>query len=390
LNIAPNTYEYFSHKRVIFGKSLAESVNEELGHHDARKVFVISTRSLNQNTDVVSELQRTLGNKFAGLFDQVVSHVPRTVGIAAAEQARAVGPDLIISIGGGSAIDTGKLVQICLAENITTTRELDDFRVVTEANGTSRVPKIKQADVRQLVIPTTLSGAEWSHTTGSTDDERGIKDIYIQSDLAAPGILLVPEILKYTPLDIWLTSGMRGVDHAIGSLVSKNSHPFTDSTTAEGLRMLNRSLRATKKDPDNVEHRFESLIALWLASTGMMRMQYGASHGLSWHLSAVAEVAHGHCSCVLIPATLRFNKSHTRDKQSHISEILGQPGVDAADAVLDLIRTLELPEKMREVGIRREHLEKIANDAMRNLLVRNNCRPITSVDDVMEILEMAF
>jgi len=93
---------------------------------------------------------------------------------------------------------------------------------------------------------------------------------------------------------------------------------------------------------------------------------------------------------VLIPATLRFNKSHTRDKQSHISEILGQPGVDAADAVLDLIRTLELPEKMREVGIRREHLEKIANDAMRNLLVRNNCRPITSVDDVMEILEMAF
>ena len=154
--------------------------------------------------------------------------------------------------------------------------------------------------------------------------------------------------------------------------------------------MLNRSLRATKNDPDNVEHRFESLIALWLASTGMMRMQYGASHGLSWHLSAVADVAHGHCSCVLIPATLRFNKAYTIDAQRQISEILGQPDVEAADAVLDLIRALGLPEKMQEVGIRREHLGKIANDAMGNLLVRNNCRPITSVDDVMEILEMAF
>ncbi len=390
MNIVPNTYEYFSHKRVIFGKPLAESVSEELDHHDARKVFVISTRSLSQKTDVVSQLQRVLGNKFGGLFDQVVSHVPRAVGIAATEHARSIKPDLIISIGGGSAIDTGKLVQICLAENIKTTEELDRFRVVTDSNGASHVPTIKTSGIRQLVIPTTLSGAEWSHTTGSTDDERGIKDIYIQSDLAAPGILLVPEILKHTPLDIWLTSGFRGVDHAIGSLVSKNAHPFTNSTTAEGLRMLNRSLRATKNDPDNVEHRFESLIALWLASTGMMRMQYGASHGLSWHLSAVADVAHGHCSCVLIPATLRFNKAYTIDAQRQISEILGQPDVEAADAVLDLIRALDLPEKMREVGIRREHLGKIANDAMGNLLVRNNCRPITSVDDVMEILEMAF
>ena len=96
------------------------------------------------------------------------------------------------------------------------------------------------------------------------------------------------------------------------------------------------------------------------------------------------------CSCVLIPATLRFNKAYTIDAQRQISEILGQPDVEAADAVLDLIRALDLPEKMREVGIRREHLGKIANDAMGNLLVRNNCRPITSVDDVMEILEMAF
>ena len=390
MDINPNTYEYFSHERVIFGKPLADSVREELGHHDARKVFVISTRSLNRNTDVVEQLQDTLGDRCVGLFDQVVSHVPRSVGVAAAQCVRAVDPDVIISIGGGSAIDTGKLVQICLAENITTTVELDEFRVTTEEDGTTRVPNIKQSAIRQLVIPTTLSGAEWSHTTGSTDDERGIKDIYIQSALAAPGILLVPEILGHTPLDIWLTSGMRGVDHAIGSLVSKNSHPFTDSTTAEGLRMLSRSLRATKKDPENLEHRFESLVALWLASTGMMRMQYGASHGLSWHLSAVAEVAHGHCSCVLIPATLRFNKSHTLEKQALISNILGRPGAEAADAVLELIRDLALPEKMREVGIKREHLDKIANDAMRNLLVRNNSRPINSVDDVMEILEMAF
>jgi alcohol dehydrogenase class IV len=388
--IKPNTYEYFRQERIIFGKPMREALAEELPRHDAKRIFVISTRTLARKTNVLTELRDALGNRWAGLFDDVESHVPRHVAVKAAEAARAAKPDLIISIGGGSAIDTGKAVLICLAEDIRDPRGFDPFAVRTDDAGKTVVPKIKDAPCRQIVIPTTLSGGEFSHTTGSTDTERHIKDIYIQPNIAAPAVILDPRITVHTPAWVWLSSGMRAVDHCVGSMCSKNAHPFTDATTAEALRMLNRSLRAVRKAPNDLDVRLESQVGVWLASTGMMRMQYGASHGLSWHLSAIADVPHGHCSCVLLPSVLRFNKPVNEAQQRRVSEVMGLPRLDAADAILDLIKALDLPYRLRDVGIKPEHLDVIARDAMHNLLVRNNPRPIDEPRQVREILDLAW
>jgi alcohol dehydrogenase class IV len=388
--IQPGSYEYFRQERVIFGKPLADALTEELAHHDARRIFVVATRSLSRKTDVVGQLRSVLGNRFAGLFDAVESHVPRASAVAAAAVARAAAPDLLIAIGGGSALDTGKMVQLCLAESITEPRQLDAFRVWTDDAGNTTVPAIATPSLRQIAIPTTLSGAEWSHTTGSTDPKRHIKDIYIQADLAAPAVILDAAITLHTPMWVWLSSGMRAVDHAIGSLCSRHPTPFSDATTVRALAMLNRSLRRTVVAPDDLDARLESLVGVWLASTGMMRMQYGASHGLSWHLSALADVPHGDCSCVLLPSVLRFNQSVNGDRQHAVSEALDCPGLDAADAVLDLIQALGRPSRLRDVGITRANIDTICQDAMHNLLVRNNPRDIDRPEQIREILEMAW
>ncbi len=388
--IQPGTYEYFRQERVIFGKPLAEALAEELAHHDAQRIFVVATRSLSHRTDVVMQLRSLLGNRFAGLFDDVEPHVPRASAIAAAAAARAASPGLLIAIGGGSALDTGKMVQLCLAEHITDPRQLDAFRVRTDDVGHTTMPAIAAPSLRQIAIPTTLSGAEWSHTTGSTDPERHIKDIYIHADLAAPAVILDAAISVHTPMWVWLSSGMRAVDHAIGSLCSKHPTPFSDATTVKALGMLNRSLRRVVVAPDDLDARLESLVGVWLASTGMMRMQYGASHGLSWHLSALADVPHGDCSCVLLPSVLRFNQLVNGERQRAVSEALGRPDLDAADAVLDFIQALGRPYRLRDVGITRAHIETICQDAMHNLLVRNNPRRIDRPEHVREIIEMAW
>jgi alcohol dehydrogenase class IV len=388
--IQPGTYEYFRQERVIFGKPLAEALVEELAHHDAQRIFVVATRSLSHRTDVVMQLRSLLGNRFAGLFDDVEPHVPRASAIAAAAAARAASPGLLIAIGGGSALDTGKMVQLCLAEHITDPRQLDAFRVRTDDVGHTTMPAIAAPSLRQIAIPTTLSGAEWSHTTGSTDPERHIKDIYIHADLAAPAVILDAAISVHTPMWVWLSSGMRAVDHAIGSLCSKHPTPFSDATTVKALGMLNRSLRRVVVAPDDLDARLESLVGVWLASTGMMRMQYGASHGLSWHLSALADVPHGDCSCVLLPSVLRFNQLVNGERQRAVSEALGRPDLDAADAVLDFIQALGRPYRLRDVGITRAHIETICQDAMHNLLVRNNPRRIDRPEHVREIIEMAW
>lgn len=388
--IAPGIYQFFKQERVIFGRGIDEAVPAELARHHARRIFVVATRTLSRKTDVVRRLEALIGPRHAGTFDDVEPHVPREVAIAATERAREAGADLIVSIGGGSAIDTGKMVQICIAENVRDSRELDRLRVRTDDIGKTVVPFIKVPPLRQICIPTTLSGGEFSHTTGSTDRVRNIKDIYIQDEIAAPAVILDPAITVHTPEWVWLASGMRAVDHAVGSLCSKNPNPFTDATTAVGLEMLNRTLRAVRQNPQDLQIRLESQLGVWLSSTGMMRMQYGASHGLSWHLSAVADVPHGHTSCVLLPSVLRYNEPVTRERQRKVAALLGQPETSAADAVLNLIAALDMPSRMRDVGIREEHLDKIARDAMHNLLVRNNARPIDRVEEVREILDMAF
>ena len=388
--IQPGTYEYFRQERVIFGKPLAVALPEALAHHDARRVFVVATRSLSRKTDAITHLRKRLGNRFVGVFDDVESHVPRASAVAAAAVARAADPDLLIAIGGGSALDTGKMVQLCLAERITDPLQLDAFRVRTDDSGSTTVPTITPPTLRQIAIPTTLSGAEWSHTTGSTDPERHIKDIYIQPYLAAPTVILDAALSIHTPMWVWLSSGMRAVDHAIGSLCSKHPTPFSDATTVKALTMLNRSLRRVVVTPDDIDARLESLVGVWLASTGMMRMQYGASHGLSWHLSALADVPHGDCSCVLLPSVLRFNQSVNAERQRIVSDALERPDLDAADAVLDLIQALGRPNRLRDVGITRAHIDTICQEAMHNLLVRNNPRTIDQPQRVREILEMAW
>ena len=384
------TYEYFAQDRILFGKPVASALEEEFARSPAERVFVISTRTLSRKTDVVDGLRETLGARFAGLFDDCVSHVPRQTVMAAAAAAREARPDRIIAIGGGSAIDIAKMVLVVMGENLTEAAQLDPFYVKVDDAGRSSVPPIRPSGIRQISIPTTLSGAEFSHTAGAVDERRHVKDLYIQRDLAAPAVVLDPAITVHTPEWVWLSSGMRAVDHAIESICSRTAHPFTDSTCLHALGMLHRSLLATKADPADLKERLDGQVGVWLASTGMMRGQYGASHGLSFHLSAIAEVPHGHCSCVLLPAVLRYNKPVNADRQGRVAEMLGRAGEDAADALTAFIGELGLPTHLRDVGIRREHFAQIAADAMHNLLVRNNPRPVNHPDDVLAILEMAW
>lgn len=390
MGLQRNVYQYFRQERIVYGFPLEEAIRTELERYAGERIFVVATRSLNRKTGVVSGLIQALGPRFAGLFDEVEPHVPRTTAVAAAAAARKAGADMLISIGGGSAVDTGKMVQICLAEDIADPLQLDRLRVRTEDDGTAVVPRIATPPLRQIVVPTTLSGGEFSHTAGSTDTERHIKDIYIEDDLAAPSVILDPAATVSTPEWLWMSSGMRAVDHAIGSICTANPNPLTDATTPEGLRRLAGAMRRVKARPDDLEARLDCQLGVWLSSTGMMRMQYGASHGLSWHLSAVADVPHGHCSCVLLPATLRFNAPVNAERQKIVSDCLGAPDAAAADAVLALIDELGLPSRLRDVGIERQHFDKIAKDAMHNLLVRNNPRRIDRPEQVLEILEMAW
>jgi alcohol dehydrogenase class IV len=150
------------------------------------------------------------------------------------------------------------------------------------------------------------------------------------------------------------------------------------------------SLRATMKDPADLAARAQSQIAAFIACHNSSRVGSGASHGLGYILGPRFHLGHGHTSCLVLPHVLRWNETVTAERQKALADALGRPQMRAGDAVAELVRDLEQPHRLRDVGVRREDLPAIAEEAAKHPVVLTNPRPITSPKDVLEILEPAW
>jgi alcohol dehydrogenase class IV len=388
--INPGAYVFLAQDRVIFGKPAREAVAEEAARRNVRRVFIVASKTLSRKTDVVSAIRTSLGERFAGLFDETREHVPRDSVLEAAGAVRAANPDLIVTVGGGTPMDTVKVMLVCLAENITSTERLGEYYIRAKPDGTREVKPVGSPPMRQIIVPTTLSGAEFSNLGAAIDPARKIKDLYTGREIGADTVILDPAVTVHTPDWLWLSTGMRAVDHAVETICSKAPQPFTDATCLYGLGMLAKSLRRNREAPDDLNARLESQLGVWLSTTGLGRVPWGASHGIGHQLGAVAGVPHGHCTCVMLPTVLRWNKSVNAGQQAMVARALGAPGKDAADAVAELIGDLGMPSRLREVGVKREHFDAIADGSLTNLFVTQNPRPVKRREDVLEMLEAAY
>mgnify|MGYP003624719678 CR=1 FL=1 len=383
-------YEFLAQDRVVFGVPAARAVAEQAERMGANRVFLVSSQTLSRKTDEIDRIKDALGERFVGLFDECVPHVPRDSVLCAAAAVRKADPDLIVTVGGGTPVDTVKVLLICLAHDLQTSEELDGYRVRVSEDGAKVVPEVASPPLRQIIVPTTLSGAEFSKIGGATDPVREVKDLYIGREIGGQAVILDAAITVHTPDWLWLSTGLRAIDHAVETICSRAPQPFTDATCLHGLRMLDESLRINRGQPENLDARLQSQLGVWLSSTGLGRVDWGASHGIGHQLGAVAGVPHGYCSCVMLPSVLLYNHEVNADRQSLISEALGQPEVPAADLVAALIKDLGLPARLRDVGVKREHFEAIARGGMQNMMVRSNPRPVDRHEDILEILELAW
>jgi alcohol dehydrogenase class IV len=380
------SYAYLPLERVIFGRPAAAAALEEAERIGASRVFIVASKSLARKTTVIRGIADALGSRYAGLFDGCVQHSPRASVIAAADAVRAAAPDLILTVGGGTAIDTVKVLQICLAHGIETAEGLDGLHASVGPDGKRHAPEIRPSPVRQVAVPTTLSGAEFSNLAGVTDERIRQKHSFIGPDIGARAVILDPEITVHTPEWLWLSTGIRGVDHAVETLCSIDAHPYCDGLALHALRLFAEALPR----PHDLAARLTCQQASWLAGSSIARVNYGASHGIGHALGAFADVPHGHTSCVMLPHVMRYNEPATGAKQQLIAEVFGRSRVPAADAVAELVAALKQPTTLRAVGVKREQLPKIAEAAMHNFWVRTNPQPIRSPDDVMRILEAAW
>jgi maleylacetate reductase len=378
-------------ERIVFGEPAGEAVAAEVARYQARRVFVVSTRSLERLAD--GPLQRivvALGDRHAGTFAAIRAHTPRADVIAAAGAARAAHADALVAVGGGSAIDAAKGVQLCLWHGLDSPDAMEPYRNGFGAGGTRAIEPPADA-IRMIAVSTTLSAADFTPVAGITDEERREKQMFLHRLLVPRVVVLDPAATLDTPGDLLFASGIRAVDHAVESYCSPRANPATEPLSLQGLRLLHRSLPHIKARHGDLDARLEAQLGMWQAiSASAAGAGSGASHGIGYVLGATFGISHGHTSCVMLPAVLRWNAAVNADRQRGLSEAMGEPAGEAAMLVADLVATLGQPGSLRAVGIARADLDTIAERALTYPPVRANPRPIRSAADVREILELAW
>ena len=322
------THTFLQTIRVHFGADALEKLEEEARPYG--RAFVITGRSLNEKTGLIRRVEALLGNRHAGTFASIGQHTPGGTVEKAATQAEDAAADLLVAVGGGSVIDGTKAV----------------------------ARQLGYSD--QVAIPTTLSGAEWAHRVGVTDESKGKKRGFVDPTTVPPVVILDPEATVFTPENLWLSTGIRALDHAVEGYLYGGDHPITDVTGLEGARRLMEYLPLSRRTPEDLEVRLELQLAGWLAYFGPMNTPMGLSHELGRRIGASYEVPHGITSCVILAPTLNVLQEQIDDEiWNGLSEALGG---EPSERIASLVEELGLPASLREVGVPEEDLESIAGE----------------------------
>ncbi len=376
--------------RVIFGQPAATSVVAEADRLGARRVFILASGTLNTKTDEIEKVREALGDRFAGVCDHMPAHSPRSAVVACAIAARDAGCDLLVTIGGGSVTDGGKAVTICLEHGVTDVDGLEQFRSVVK-DGARTVPDFRAPNVRQIAVPTTLSAGEFNARAGVTDDRLRLKQSYMHRGIVPETVILDPAVTIHTPEWLWLSSGVRAVDHAVETLCSIDANDYTDGTALQALRSLQDGLSRVKADPSDLEGRLRCMMGAWLSMVGIVSgTRLGASHAIGHILGGSANVPHGYTSCVMLPYVLDFNLSVNADRQAEVAAAMGRPGEPASEVVDRFISGLGMPRHLRDVEVAEDDLPRLAENCMLDDWTFSNPRKISSPDEVMGILRAAY
>ncbi len=227
---------------------------------------------------------------------------------------------------------------------------------------------------------------------GCTDTVRHVKESFAHPLMMPLAVILDPAVTVHTPEWLFLSTGIRAVDHAVEDMCSINPTPISDGMSLQALRLLAAGLPGGQGEPGRPGGPAELPVGrLDVDHRGRRTACHkGASHGIGHVLGGTAGVPHGYTSCVMLPHVLRFNETVNADRQRWVSEALGRPGEAAGDVVAELIAGLGLPGTLRDVGVKPEQLDAIAVDSMHDRWVHTNPRKIDGPPAVRALLDAAW
>ncbi len=335
--------------RVIFGGGCLQKLPEEIARLGASRALVLSTPEQRQSG---LDLVQKLGARAVGLFDRAVMHVPIETAQAAREEAKRLGADCCVAIGGGSTTGLAKAIALV-------------------------------SDLPILAVPTTYAGSEMTPIWGLT--ENGRKTTGRDPRVLPKTVLYDPCLTLTMPPMLSATSGMNSIAHCVEALYAQDANPVISMLAEDGIRALAESLPVVVQEPGNLEARAKALYGAWLGGVSLGAVGMALHHKLCHTLGGAFNLPHAETHTVVLPHAAAYNQPAAPEAMGRIARALGARS--AAEGLYELAASLGAPLSLAALGMKEADLDKAAGIAAQNPYY--NPRPVTR-EGIRTLLQNAF
>ena len=384
--------------RVVFGNESLERVGEILDALGSQRCLILTSPTLARVSGLLPLLQKLLGPRCIGTFAGLSQRVPIDQAIAAVAEVRKLEADTLVSLGGTSVSDASRVISMCIAEGINDPEGLRQFHAAYERSG--KLSLDPKRLLRQLFVPTTLSAGEFNTAGSILDDAHKKKLGFYDHHIVPDAIVLDGRATIDTPDWLWLSTGIKALDHAIERLYDQGHNPLVDACALNATALLFTYLPQCKREPANPAARLQCLIAAWLSMHGTPNVRLGLSHAIGHVLGVQFDIPHGITACVTQPYTMEFNRPASAGKQAMFATAAGvatngmtdeEAAIAGARRVDRLITDLGLPHRLRDVNVPAADLPRLARLVVHDVNANKwNAIPVSEPEQVLAVLQAAW
>jgi alcohol dehydrogenase class IV len=344
----------------------------------AKKAFIITDKNVLKaglvRTSIASLEKAQIAYE---LFDEIEPNPSDRTVMTGAERFKKGRCDAVLGVGGGSALDAGKAIQVMAVHP----------GHVSDYFGVAAAAKIILPKPYFIAVPTTSgTGAEVSRGCVVTHTATNTKCV-VRAGL--PNLAVIdPEMTLSMPPFLTAATGMDALSHNIEACVSHVYQPVCTALALEGIRLIAKSLKKAVQSGSDLEARLDMAVASMMGALAFQK-GLGAVHSLAHQLSTDADVHHGVANSILLPHVMRFNITHAARELAEIGRVLGEnvaslpaaeAGERAAAAVTRLSKEIGIPQRLRDVGVKENQISSMAQKAMGDWCYPFNPRTCSQTD----------
>jgi len=380
------SFVYRSPTKIVFGENAVDDVAAEVDELGGGKALIVTDEGI-EKAGLVERLEKALGDRCAGIFDQCTQDSGVHIVENGYEFAKGKGVDVLVSIGGGSVIDTAKGMAILLKEGGKLS-DYDGFQLLV------------RPVTPHIVIPTTTgTGSEVTYAAVIKDHAAKTKLLFCDTHLIPNVAILDPTVVAGLPPQLTASTGMDALCHAIEAIHSLQREPIVDGLALHAIKLITTNLPRCVEKGDDLVARGQTQIAATIAGIAFGNAQVGIVHALVHTVGGKYGVPHGIANGILLPHCIMYNLDECPDRYAMVAEAMGvrkagmsdmEAGEAAANAIWKLTKKMGLPQRLRDVGVPEDGLEECAEASLYDGSIVYNPKTVVDSQETLGIYKKAW